>query len=138
MKYLLIIFLTITVCNNVTIDLVRLGEYIGDRLHSFSGNGTVLKRDAKRYYVALKKLAVGLEKGSPSAVRVYHKIKDQLGPPHLQSQMYNILFMRVFGWNWKQEERFEKYIEKTRQVWQKIEEIAENKSLDSSSSSIIL
>lgn len=137
MKVLLLIVLTVSVCNNVKINLVRLGDYISDRLYGFSGDGTVLKRDIRRYYVALKKLAVGLEKASPNAIKVYRKIKDQLGPPHLECKLYNVLFVRVFGWSWKQEERVEEYIGKTKKLWEKIEKIAENKSLDSSSSSVI-
>lgn len=126
----------INACNNVKISLVRLGNYIADRLASFSGNGTVLKRDIKRYYIALKKLAVAFQKDSPNAIKVYHKIKDQLGPPHLQSKLYNVLLIRMFGWSWKQEERVEEYVAKTKKLWKSIEKIAESKSLDSSSDSV--
>lgn len=111
--------------------LLKLGKKLEEMfLYKEKDDGSKLMRRLLTYNEYLDTVLKNVEEETVLGNKLYKALDRELGPPHLKSKLYNILMHRMFNLTFEQVEEAENIVQKTRKLWDKIQYVVGNRTLE--------
>lgn len=110
--------------------LLKLGKELEEMLlYTKRHDGNVFMNKLSKYNEYLKTVLKNVEDETPLGNKLYKALDRDLGPPHLKCQVYNVLMTRMMNITFDQVDEVESTIEKTKEMWNKIQYVVNNRTL---------
>ncbi|KAG8335870.1 hypothetical protein J6590_108754 [Homalodisca vitripennis] len=126
--------LLLTICILAELEprkLLKLGKELEEMLlYQKRHDGNKFMKMLLTYNDYLEEVFKNVEDETPSGNKLYKTLERELGPPHLRSKVYNVLMTRMFNLTFEQVEEVEAIIEKTREMWNQIQYVVNNRTLE--------
>lgn len=110
-------------------NVIKLGLRIKEQLEDRKGDGDMLKRNLRFYLDYMKDILKLIQQNSPEGEKLYAVLENASGPPHIKVQIYNVLMVRTFNWEFSDVDEIEKVIEDTKGTWDEIRTTVLNRTL---------
>lgn len=111
--------------------LIKSGKELEEMLlYTSRHDGNVFMEKLNKYNDYLEEVLKNVEEETPLGNKLYKALDRELGPPHLKCQVYNILMTRMFNITLDKVDEVEIIIEKTREMWNKIQYVINNRTLE--------
>lgn len=111
--------------------LLKLGKELEEMLlYTKRHDGNVFMKKLNKYNEYLETVLKNVEEETPLGNKLYKALDRDLGPPHLKCQVYNVLMTRMMNITFDQVDEVESTIEKTREMWNKIRYVVNNRTLE--------